>query len=308
VSTRPDDRRGSTRGQHAHNGGARGLAARILHAWRALHSDQRLAAVAAIGLFVSMLLPWYTKTGIFVVKGATKTANGSFTAFGAFSFVEAAVLLVSVFVLGILFARAEDRAFHLPGGDGTIVMLAGAWAAVLIFYRMLDKPGLHNSGVLYTEGISWGIFVALFVALLLTYAGWRMRLAARPEPPLLLAADDPRPRGPVEVLDPDGDPQGAEPQAAASAAVADAAPLADAHPTSRAAPVPATAAGRAEAAAQEDPDDAPPRRRPRYPEPPPADQPPRRAVTREDAAQLSFDDPPVTEPFAEDPPVARRRR
>ncbi len=102
------------------------------------------------------------------------------------------MLLVSVFVLCVVFARAEGRAFHLPGGDGTIIMLAGGWAAILIFYRMLDKPGLHTNGVLYTEGITWGIFIALFVALGLSYAGWRMRLAARPEAQLPVRARDTR--------------------------------------------------------------------------------------------------------------------
>ncbi len=40
------------------------------------------------------------------------------------------MLLVSVGVLATLLARAEGRDFHLPGGDGTIVMLAGAWVAI----------------------------------------------------------------------------------------------------------------------------------------------------------------------------------
>ena len=32
---------------------------RLLAAWRALEREQRLSALAALGLFVSMLLPWY---------------------------------------------------------------------------------------------------------------------------------------------------------------------------------------------------------------------------------------------------------
>ncbi len=296
MSTRSTE----TGGHRPHASGPRGAATRIASAWRAMHSDQRLAAAAALGLFVTMLLPWYTNTGIFVVKGTSvpRTANGSFSAFGAFSFVEAAVLLVCVFVLGVLFARAEDRAFHLPGGDGTVIMLAGAWAAILIFYRMLDKPGLHNSGVLYTEGITWGIFVALFVALALSYAGWRMRAAARPEPPLVLdenarrrgpPAPEPRPPRAAEPRP----PRAAEPRDPASPYAAD---RADAGPE---ADVTRTREPRVD-------------ERPRHPAPPAGDdatrRPTRRAVTREDAAQLSFDDPPVGDPFADDPPVARRPR
>ena len=157
----------------------------MLRAWRRLDAEQRLAATAALGLFVTMLLPWYTKTNTLVVRSVPRSTQTTFSAFGAFSFVEAAVLLVSGAVLAILFARAERRAFHLPGGDGTIIMLSGAWAAALIFYRLLDKPSLHGNDVISaTEGITWGIFVALLVALLLAYAGRRMRVADRPEPAL----------------------------------------------------------------------------------------------------------------------------
>ena len=35
---------------------------RFAHAWRGLEREQRLAAAAAIGLFFSMFLPWYSKT------------------------------------------------------------------------------------------------------------------------------------------------------------------------------------------------------------------------------------------------------
>ena len=154
---------------------------RLVHAWRALAREQRLAALAALGLFVSMLLPWYSQT---VVEGSHAT-QASLSAFQAFSFVEAAVLLVSAGVLAVLFARAERRDFHLPGGDGTIVMIAGGWAAVLIFYRMLDKPGLHGSQKFTASvGIQWGIFIALLLAIGLVYAGRRMRAGERGEPPL----------------------------------------------------------------------------------------------------------------------------
>jgi len=163
---------------------------RLANAWRALEAEQRLAALAAIGLFVSMFLPWYSKTDTVVVAGSARATQTSLTAFGAFSFVEAAVLLVSGGVLVLLFKRAEEGSFHLPGGDGIVVMVAGGWTALLIFYRLLDKPGLQgNQRVTATVGVEWGIFIALLLALGLLYAGRRMQAAARPEPPLT------RPRG-----------------------------------------------------------------------------------------------------------------
>jgi hypothetical protein len=171
----------------------RALIGRLADAWRALGRDQRLAALTSLGLFVSMLLPWYSKTVIVRTRGGG-TGTQSLSAFQAFSFVEAAVLLVSAGVLALLFARAEEREFHLPGGDGTIVMIAGAWAALLIFYRMLDQPGLQgNEKVVSSVGVQWGIFIALLVALGLAYVGKRIR-AAEHEPPLMRSPDD-RPPG-----------------------------------------------------------------------------------------------------------------
>jgi hypothetical protein len=88
-------------------------------------------------------------------------------------------------VLGLLFARAEGRQFQLPGGDGLVVIVAGGWTALLIFYRLLDKPGLKgNDRITATVGVQWGIFIALLVAIGLVYAGTRMRLVERPEPPV----------------------------------------------------------------------------------------------------------------------------
>ncbi len=158
---------------------------RLLNAWGALGRDQRVAALTSLGLFVSMLLPWYSKTSTVVVKGAASSTEQSLSAFQAFSFVEAAVLLVSVGVLAMLFARAERRDFQLPGGDGTIVMVAGAWVAILIFYRLFDKPGLQgNERIVSTVGVQWGIFVALLLALGLAYVGRIVRLGERGAPPL----------------------------------------------------------------------------------------------------------------------------
>jgi hypothetical protein len=170
---------------------------RLAHAWRALERDQRRAALASLGLFVSMFLPWYSTTDTFVDHGVAKAAQTSSSAFQAFSFVEAAVLLVSAGVLALLFARVEDRPFQLPGGDGLIVMIAGGWAAVLIFVRLLDKPGLQgNQRITATVGVQWGIFIALLLALGLLYAGVLMRAGERPEPPLARARGGDRPPEP----------------------------------------------------------------------------------------------------------------
>lgn len=159
---------------------------RLVRAWSVLDSEQRLAATAALALIATMFLPWYSKTDTVIVGNSVKATQTSLSGIGAMSFVEAAVLLVAIAVLALLFARGEGRDFHMPGSDGAVVVLAGGWAALLVFFRMLDKPGLSGTHrITATVGLEWGIFFALAAACLLAYSGWRMRGARALEPPLV---------------------------------------------------------------------------------------------------------------------------
>lgn len=157
----------------------------LLHAWGVLDRDRRLAAIAALALFVTMLLPWYQQNAVVSAEKTAPLVSRNLNAFQVFSFVEAAILLVAVAVLALLYMRAEDRRFRLPGGDGGVVLAAGLWAALLLILRLFDKPGITQHGVAANVGIQWGIFFALAAAGVLAYAGSRMRAAQRPEPPLL---------------------------------------------------------------------------------------------------------------------------
>jgi len=96
-------------------------------AWRAWNFEQRMAAVGAVLLVVST--------------------------FGPFSFVEVAQILVAGGVLWLLRARAERKEFHLPFGDGTVVMAAGVWAGLLIAVRLFDRPLGQNMLALACAGI-----------------------------------------------------------------------------------------------------------------------------------------------------------
>jgi hypothetical protein len=82
--------------------------------WRRVSFEQKVAVVGALLLIVST--------------------------FGPFSFVEAAEVLVGLGVLALVGARGEGRRFHLPFGDGTVVLAAGIWAALLIVVRLFERP------------------------------------------------------------------------------------------------------------------------------------------------------------------------
>jgi hypothetical protein len=163
----------------------------LMRNWRALEPEQRLAGGAAAALFVTMLLPWYQQNAVVNVPRAAPLQSRNLNAFQVFSFIEAAVLLVAVAMIFLLYARAEGRDFHLPGSDGAVVFAAGIWAGLLLILRLFDKPGINSHGVAANVGVQWGIFFALAAAWLLAYAGSRMRAARPPEPPLARRADVP---------------------------------------------------------------------------------------------------------------------
>ncbi len=157
--------------------------------------DRRMAAGASIALFVSMFLPWYQQNGV----GRTGIESGNLDAFQVFSFVEAAVLLVAMALIYLLFARAEGREFNMPGGDGTVVFAAGLWTGALLVFRLFDKPGISSHGVAGNVGVQWGIFFALAAAGMIAYSGSRMRSARS-------AGHHPRQRGAGERGRPQDEP------------------------------------------------------------------------------------------------------
>ena len=117
------------------------LVAATIPAFRALPAEMQQAAGAAAALALTMLLPWYR---VVLRRGAGAAAVGNLSAFGVFSFVEAAILLVAAGVLYLVWARSQQKAFHLPGGDGTVIMAAGGWAVLLLVWRLFDKPDVDD--------------------------------------------------------------------------------------------------------------------------------------------------------------------
>ena len=47
-------------------------------------------------------------------------------------------------MLYLVWARAQRMRFHLPGGDGFMVSLAGGWVLVLLIWRLFDKPSISG--------------------------------------------------------------------------------------------------------------------------------------------------------------------
>jgi len=106
---------------------------RVYGAWKVLGLEQRAAATGSVLLLASTP--------------------------GPFSFVEAAVIVVALAVIALVYGRSEGRPFHLPFGDGGWVTAAGAWCAVLILSRLFERPlgqtllALASAAILMLAGV-----------------------------------------------------------------------------------------------------------------------------------------------------------
>jgi hypothetical protein len=91
-------------------------------------------------------------------------------------------------VLALLRARAMGKQFHLPFGDGTVVLAAGAWAGLLILIRLFDRPLGQN-------------LLALACAAILAGAGALERAKRPPDDIPEEAPPDPAPAEPARPPD-----------------------------------------------------------------------------------------------------------
>lgn len=130
-----------------------------------LTAHERLAVAGAVVVLASLALPWY---GIALTGGLVKTA------LGAFGWVETALVLTVGAALVLIVACSRGFVPPRPLREGSLLAAAGVWAAVLIVYRMLDRPDLGLAGFGDT-GLRYGIFIALLGAALMILGGLRKR-------------------------------------------------------------------------------------------------------------------------------------
>ena len=122
---------------------------------RGLRGPERLAVLGVAAIVVSLLLPWYDAGVADLVK----------TGLGSFSWAEAAIVLTCV---ATVFLSLQVGGGYIPPRPLTewgLFAAAGIWIALIVIYRMIDRPELTIE-VPFAEfersyRLGWGIFVAL---------------------------------------------------------------------------------------------------------------------------------------------------
>ena len=121
-----------------------------------------VAAASGLALLVFMFVPWYRNDRGFDLQ--------SLSAWKAFALIDLVLFVAAALAIGLAAARAA-RAMppNLPASPATIVAAAGALAALLVLYRIVELPDPGVEGV--EIGRKIGVYLGLIASLGISLGG-----------------------------------------------------------------------------------------------------------------------------------------
>jgi hypothetical protein len=150
---------------------------RLLEDFRGLGANERIAVIGAAVMVGSLALPWYQ---------SPISNELVLTGIGAFGWAEAALVLIAGATTFLALQGGGGYVPPRPLREWGLFVAAGFWAAVIVLYRIADRPRFTLAGHDEPYDLHYAIFVALAGAFLIVVAGLRMRpreRAKRPQAP-----------------------------------------------------------------------------------------------------------------------------
>jgi hypothetical protein len=144
---------------------------------RGLGGNERIAVIGAAVMVGSLLLPWYE---------SPISNDLVFTGIGAFGWAEGALVLIAAATTFLALQGGGGYVPPRPLREWALFVAAGVWAALIVLYRIADRPQFTLEGHDEPYDLHYAIFVALAGALIIIAAGLRMRpseKAKRPQAP-----------------------------------------------------------------------------------------------------------------------------
>jgi hypothetical protein len=202
---------------------------------------EMIAAGSGIVLFLSLFLEWYNVSA----KTAFASASQGVSGWGALSFIDILLFLISAVAVAIGVTKAMNvLPKSLPASPGLILLALGAFALILVLFRLISIPDHGISGIPgISVGRSFGIFIALLAAAGVTLGGWLSWNEEGKPKPGTVGAGGPGAGAPLGQGQP---PYGGQPQQQAYTPPAGAAAPAAAAPAAQSAPAAAGGAAKAD--------------------------------------------------------------
>jgi hypothetical protein len=147
---------------------------KLLRDLRGLGGNERIAVIGAAVMVGSLLLPWYQSptSDDLVLTGA-----------GAFGWAEGALILIAGATTFLALQGGGGYVPPRPLREWALFVVAGCWAALIVLYRIVDRPNFTLEGHDEPYSLHYAIFVALAGAVIIVIAGLRMRPRERAKRP-----------------------------------------------------------------------------------------------------------------------------
>jgi hypothetical protein len=124
---------------------------------RRLRLGEWLAALAGIGLIVSLGLDWYG------VRGRETGISG----FAAFDVIDILLVLVAAMGIALAIAQATQDRPALPVAAAVLTVPVGILGTLLVLYRIVNEPGPDE-----LLDVRAGAYLGLLATAALTAGGW----------------------------------------------------------------------------------------------------------------------------------------
>jgi hypothetical protein len=150
---------------------------KLLNDLRGLGGNERIAVIGAAVMVGSLVLPWYE---------SPISNDLVLTGIGAFGWAEAALVLIAAATTILALQGGGGYVPPRPLREWALFVVAGCWSALIVLYRIADRPRFTLAGHDEPYDLHYAIFVALAGAVIIVMAGLRMRpqeRAKRPQPP-----------------------------------------------------------------------------------------------------------------------------
>jgi hypothetical protein len=129
-----------------------------------LRDGEWIAGAGGVALIAALFLHWYGYPVL--LDGAP--ARLEWTAWGSFEVLDVVLALLALLPLGLVCVQATRRSPSIPVAFSVFTTLAGALAALLILYRIVNQPGPND--VIEVQAGAW---LGLVAALVIAGGGWR---------------------------------------------------------------------------------------------------------------------------------------